>query len=98
MKKLSLFVSAFALCASTSSAAINCGTLPTCEDLGYNDIIANCPSSSEVLKCPFDITKGKCTKGPSVGDLKYSLNTSNHNGWILCSGQSLNKTRYAALY
>ena len=98
MKKLSLFVSAFALCASTSYAAINCGTLPSCDSLGYTDTVANCPSSAEVLKCPFDTTKGKCQRGPAVGDLKYSLNTANHNGWILCNGQGLDTTKYAALY
>ena len=98
MKNLSFFVSAFALCASTSYAAINCGTLPSCSDLGYTDKVAECPSSSEVLKCPFDTTYGKCTRGPSIGDLKYSLNTTNHNGWILCNGQSLDTTKYAALY
>ena len=98
MKNLSLFVSAFALCASTSFAAINCGTLPSCDSLGYKDKVAECPSSSEVLKCPFDTTWGKCTRGPSVGDLKYSLNTGNHDGWILCNGQSLDTTKYAALY
>ena len=96
MKNLSLFVSAFALCASTSYAAINCSTLPTCESLGYTDTVTNCPG--EVIKCPFDTAKGKCQRGPSVGDLKYSLNTANHNGWILCNGQSLDTTKYAALY
>ena len=98
MKNLSFFVSAFALCASTSYAAINCGTLPSCSDLGYTDKVAECPSSSEVLKCPFDTAYGKCTKGPSVGDLKYSLNTANHNGWILCDGQGIDKTKYAELF
>ena len=87
MKKLSFFVSAFALCASTSYAAINCGTLPTCASLGYTDTVANCPSSSEVLKCPFDTTMGKCTRGPSVGDLKYSLRGDDHDGWLLCNGR-----------
>ena len=98
MKNLSFFVSFFALCASTSYAAINCSTLPSCDSLGYKDKVAECPSSSEVLKCPFDTAWGKCTRGPSVGDLKYSLNTDNHNGWILCNGQSLDTTKYAALY
>ena len=98
MKNLSLFVSSLALCASTSYAAIDCGTLPSCDSLGYSDKVTDCPSSSEVLKCPFDTAKGKCQRGPSVGDLKYSLNTGNHNGWILCNGQSIDKTQYAALY
>ena len=87
MKNLSLFVSAFALCASTSYAAINCSTLPTCDSLGYKDKVADCPSSSEVLKCPFDTAWGKCTRGPSIGDLKYSLKSSDHDGWLLCDGR-----------
>ena len=58
MKNLSLFVSAFALCASTSYAAIDCSTLPGCDSLGYKDKVADCPSSSEVLKCPFDTAWG----------------------------------------
>ena len=100
MKNLSLFVSSLALCASTSFAApaINCSTLPSCDSLGYKDKVADCPSSSEVLKCPFDTAWGKCTRGPSIGDLKYSLKTSNHDGWILCNGQSLDTTKYATLY
>ena len=87
MKNLSLFVSAFALCASTSFAAIDCSTLPSCDSLGYKDKVAECPSSSEVLKCPFDTTWGKCTRGPSIGDLKYSLKSSDHDGWLLCDGR-----------
>ena len=98
MKNLSFFVFAFALCASTSYAAINCGTLPSCSDLGYTDKVAECPSSSEVLKCPFDTTYGKCTRGPSIGDLKYSLRGDDHDGWLKCDGQSLDTTQYAALY
>ena len=58
MKKLSLFVSAFALFASNSYADINCATLPTCESLGYNDTVAQCPNKS--IKCPFDTAKGTC--------------------------------------
>ena len=87
MKNLSLFVSAFALCASTSYAAIDCSTLPSCDSLGYKDKVADCPSSSEVLKCPFDTAWGKCTRGPSVGDLKYSLLSNDHDGWLKCDGR-----------
>ena len=98
MKNLSLFVSAFALCASTSYAAINCSTLPSCDSLGYKDLVTDCPNQNKVLKCPFDVKFGKCIHDAKVGDLKYSLNTENHDGWILCNGQSLDTTKYATLY
>ena len=98
MKNLSLFVSAFALCASTSYAAINCGTLPNCSDLGYTDKVAECPSSSEVLKCPFDTAYGKCTRGPSIGDLKYSLNSHDHDGWLKCDGRQFSSDSTAKYY
>ena len=95
MKNLSLFVSAFALCASTSYAAINCGTLPTCESLGYTDTVTDCPKvygwdtlskelrvtpARKAVICPFDTAKGRCLHDAHVGDLKYSLNTENHDG------------------
>ena len=98
MKNLSFFVSAFALCASTSYAAINCGTLPSCSDLGYTDKVAECPSSSEVLKCPFDTTYGKCTRGPSIGDLKYSLRGDDHDGWLKCDGRQFSSDSTAKYY
>ena len=97
MKNLSLFVSFFALCTSTSYAAINCGTLPTCESLGYNDIVANCPNSNKVIRCPFDKDKGKCLHTAEIGDVKYSLNTSDHDGWLLCDGRILVETDYPLL-
>ena len=87
MKNLSLFASIFALYASTSYAAIDCSTLPSCDSLGYKDKVADCPSSSEVLKCPFDTAWGKCTRGPSIGDLKYSLRGDDHDGWLKCDGR-----------
>ena len=113
MKKLSFFVSAFALCASTSYAAINCSTLPTCASLGYTDKVADCPkvynwntsskklvvtTTPKAVICPFDTTQGRCLHDAKVGDLKYSLHTVNHEGWILCDGQSLDTTTYSALY
>ena len=113
MKNLSLFVSFFALCASTSYAAINCSTLPSCDSLGYTDTVADCPkvynwnasskklvatTTPKAVICPFDTAKGRCLHDAKVGDLKYSLHTVNHEGWILCNGQSLDTTTYSALY
>ena len=113
MKNLSFFVSAFALCTSTSYAAINCSTLPTCESLGYTDKVAECPkvyswnatskklvatTTPKAVICPFDTAKGRCLHDAKIGDLKYSLHTVDHEGWILCDGRSLSTTTYSALY
>lgn len=33
-----------------------------------------------------------------VGDIKASLKTINHNGWLLCNGQAVSRTTYSALF
>ena len=35
---------------------------------------------------------------PEVGDIKYSLQSSNHNGWLLCNGQAVSRTAYPLLF
>ena len=95
MKNLSLFVSVFALCASTSYAAINCNTLPTCESLGYTDIVAQCPQKS--IKCPFDTAKGTCLHEAAVGEIAYFA-VKPGAGWLLCNGQTISKAMYPDLY
>ena len=103
MKNLSLFVSAFALCASTSYAAINCGTLPSCASLGYSDTVSQCPKSSTgadmVVKCPFDTTQGKCIHEAAVGQIAYfSKKPDAASGWLLCDGQTITKNKHPELY
>ena len=103
MKNLSFFVSAFALCASTSYAAINCGTLPSCASLGYTDTVSQCPKSSTgaemVVKCPFDTTQGKCIREAAVGQIAYFSKAPNAaSGWLLCDGNTFTKTKYPELY
>ena len=103
MKKLSFFVSAFALCASTSYAAINCGTLPSCASLGYTDTVSQCPKSSTgaemVVKCPFDTTQGKCIREAAVGQIAYFSKAPNSaSGWLKCDGTTFTKTKYPELY
>ena len=102
MKKLSFFVSAFALCASTSYAAINCGTLPTCASLGYSDTASQCPKSVNgeemVVKCPFDTSMGKCIYEAAVGQIAYFSKAPNSaSGWLLCDGKSYSYTKYPQL-
>ena len=97
MKNLSLFVSAFTLCASTSYAAINCSTLPTCESLGYNDIVAQCPNKS--IKCPFDTAKGTCLHEAAIGEIAYFPGRPPlGKGWLPCDGSSYPITQYPELY
>lgn len=33
-----------------------------------------------------------------TGDLKYSVQSSDHNGWLKCDGRSLNRTTYDKLF
>ena len=108
MKNLSLFVSAFALCASTSYAAIDCASLPNCGDLGYSDTVAECPKSVNgeemVIRCPFDAgkadkeAKGKCIYEAAVGQIGYFTKTLHaSSGWLLCDGKSYSYTKYPQL-
>ncbi|MBS4773722.1 MAG: tail fiber protein, partial [Proteobacteria bacterium] len=73
-----------------------CEDGPSCASLGFTDTISECPGS--YVKCPADSTKGKCDFEASPGDLKYSLRTSDHNGWLLCNGRSYSSSQYPELY
>ena len=33
-----------------------------------------------------------------IGDVKYSIKTQDHNGWLVCDGRSLSRTQYADLF
>lgn len=76
----------------------------TCKNLGYdlaksvastkcNDIYFTCPvAGSSCIKCDNIAT---------VGDIKFSSKTSNHDGWLLANGNSgvtLSSTNYPELY
>ena len=68
----------------------------TCASLGFTDTISECPG--EYTLCPSDSSKGKCIFEASPGDLKYSLRTSDHNGWLLCNGRTYSSSQYPELY
>jgi microcystin-dependent protein len=36
--------------------------------------------------------------GATIGDYKYSAQSSNHNGWLLCNGQAISRTTYSTLF
>lgn len=75
-----------------------CGiTFPTCEEMGYKTAKANCGTGKYTV-CPSDPNKVRCLRAPSVGELKYSLQTGNHNGWLFCNGQDVSRTKYQTLF
>ena len=97
MKKLILSCSLMALTLPAYAAdTINCATLPTCSELGYTENASNCVGKKTL--CPFDKTKATCIDSPHVGDLKYSLYSSNHDGWLRCDGRQYKIDDYRQLY
>ena len=97
MKKLILSCSLMALTLPAYAAeSINCATLPTCDDLGYTENADDCVGRK--LLCPFDKTQAACLEAPQVGDLKYSLYSSNHDGWLPCDGKQYKEADYQDLY
>ena len=45
-----------------------------------------------------DIQKWVKLTGPDMGDVKHSMYTQDHDGWLICDGRSLSKTEYADLF
>ena len=93
MKKFIL--PAILLTATPALAAVNCATLPSCSELGYTKSKTDC---YKYTVCPFDTAKVACAEAPAVGDIKYSLRSSNHDGWILCNGNQYSQSSYSRLY
>ena len=97
MKKLILSCSLMALTLPAYAAeTISCNTLPTCDELGYLEKASSCVGKKTL--CPFDKTKATCIDSPQVGDLKYSLYSKNHDGWLKCDGKQYSITTYDRLY
>ena len=100
MKKLSTLLILAMLAPAVSYAqttTTDCITQPTCEELGYTQASTDC--GGKYIACPFDTSKVLCINAaPKVGDLKYSLNPSNHDGWLLCDGFQYSQTEYKKLY
>lgn len=96
MKNISLIISAAALFSSPVFAATCNITFPNCEQMGYTETKGTCAGKYTV--CPSDTNKVTCIDGPSVGALKYSYQTSDHKGWLLCNGKSVSKDTYTQLF
>ena len=45
-----------------------------------------------------DIKKWVKLTGPDMGDVKHSMYTQDHDGWLICDGRSLSRTEYADLF
>ncbi len=71
---------------------------PSCTSLGYSDTKFKCPGS--YVKCPYATALEDyvmCDMQAKVGEIKFSLQTADHDGWLLCDGRSLSSlgTSYA---
>ncbi len=67
-----------------------------CTAAGFIDSPKNCPNN--YVACPGNTSHVRCLQGAKVGDLKYSLRTSDHDGWLLCNGGTYNHKEYPELY
>ncbi len=62
---------------------------PDCDNLGYKDSVSNCPG--DYVVCPFDNAKVMCDMEAKAGEIKFSLQTADHDGWLLCDGRKLSE-------
>lgn len=109
MKKQStLLLAALLVPAAAMAQSSECIKQPTCTELGYSQTINQCLEKNlPYIRCPFDTNAVFCGKAakeqieqtkPQVGDLKYSLYSSNHDGWLRCDGSQYSITTYKNLY
>ena len=95
MKKLILSCSLMALTLPAYAAeTISCDTLPTCSELGYDDLVNQCPK--DYLSCPFDRSQGKCIYEAAIGQIGYFTKDPG-NGWLQCNGYIYNTKKYPDL-
>ena len=67
-----------------------------CASLGYTDKKEYCPGN--FVSCPTDEDAVRCQFDAKPGDLKYSLRTADHDGWLLCNGTTYDKKKWPELY
>lgn len=68
---------------------------PSCDEMGYKDQASWCPTDN--IPCPYDTSKVKCLGTNKVGDVKFSRQTDDHDGWLLCDGRGFSQTLYPEL-
>jgi microcystin-dependent protein len=54
-----------------------------------DNILLYKPDTFEIVRQPYPVL---------IGDLKYSLSSIDHNGWLLCNGRLLSITQYPQLF
>lgn len=98
MKNLSSFFTLAALLtvATPVYADICSDGRPSCKDLGFTQDKSSCKGKFNV--CPWETDKVICIDSPSVGDIKHSLQSKNHDGWLLCDGSYYSTSDYKELY
>ena len=97
MNKFWLMAAIFLFSCRVNAAEVTCTATPSCESLGYKNTSSQCAGS--YIACPLDSSKVACMTGTSqVGDLKYSVDGANNNGWLKCDGTQYSQTAYPELY
>ncbi len=97
MNKFLLMAIAFLFPCSVWAAEVTCTVTPSCESLGYKNTSSQCVGS--YIACPLDSSKVACMAGTlQIGDLKYSVDGANNNGWLKCDGTQYSQTAYPELY
>ncbi len=96
MNKFLLMAIAFLFSYTAQAAEVTCTVTPSCESLGYKQTSSQC--SGAYIACPLDASKVACMSGtPQVGDLKYSVDEVNNNGWLKCDGTQYSQSAYPEL-
>jgi len=80
------------------TAKVKCQQTKSCADLGYIYLSSTAtPPCSSLVPCPYDSQWAMCNNNPKIGDIKLSLQTSDHNGWFKADGRVLNGAFYPGL-
>ena len=80
----------------TSKYACDTPTSTQCYEQGFTDSKANCVGN--YIACPGNDTYVRCLQNAKPGDLKYSLRTKDHDGWLLCNGKEYEPEEYPELF
>lgn len=80
----------------TSKYSCDSAATVSCSDQGYFDRKEYCPG--DYITCPTNENAVRCLLDAKPGDLKYSLRTKDHDGWLLCNGSTYDPNEYPELF
>lgn len=80
----------------TSKYSCDSAATVSCSDQGYFDRKEYCPG--DYVTCPTNENAVRCLLDAKPGDLKYSLRTKDHDGWLLCNGSTYDPNEYPELF